>query len=489
MNESINQIGSYVERDQTIRNRRSVSLDDIFAMDEVFISPAGVIGRALCSYLEKNSSVGIRGFVDQQGSGTILGKPVYPVSDISETNSLVIVAYSDPLVSDEIVKNLLTANVDNIAALDNESLSTISELQDLEDLAQWKKKNGFLARLKEFLSIIDMEKVPIVYVDYRFFPYDFTVWILLQNINFELDRLNCKKFDLVIVDDRSKARRKGQEYFDDPHKTMLMQNMLFDGITMIKRMRNFIYFRNRWSATLYYTFNFFRKKIPSNYNVLYSTVDNNFPAYKHVTGLLHYFSVTQQEVINNKATLTNKLTAIDFTTQQVDKWLKIHNIDSSKLVTVSIRNTSVDKNRNSNIDEWMKASRQLSIDYDLQIVLLPDYYDLYNSENYNGFSDFSVFCNEALLSIRFRMALYSTALLNIGVECGTSVFLWCTDNPFMLYKNTNVGFNLKANKLSVGEDLAHFNQFQKYLWGDETAKNIYDNASAMLEKIGASKRS
>jgi len=68
MNESPNIHDNQGDEIQAKRHHGRVSFDDVFAMDEVFISPAGLIGRALCKYLEENCNVVIGGFIDQQGT-------------------------------------------------------------------------------------------------------------------------------------------------------------------------------------------------------------------------------------------------------------------------------------------------------------------------------------------------------------------------------------------------------------------------------------
>ena len=66
----------------------------------------------------------------------------------------------------------------------------------------WRTFN-IIRNLPSTLKYVKREKILLVYCDFLVFPYDFSCWVLFHNLNFELKKRKCSKFDLIIINDRN----------------------------------------------------------------------------------------------------------------------------------------------------------------------------------------------------------------------------------------------------------------------------------------------
>ena len=328
-----------------------------------------------------------------------------------------------------------------------------------------------LFNVKLIPGMFTREKILLVFLDFQVFPYDFSAWVLLQNLHFEMQRIGCARFDLILINDRLRDRRSDQDFINDEFSDVLIQNMVIDGLVMIPGLRNTYYFKLRWQAFLFYIRNFYGNIFPNGYNIIYPCTDN-----------VNYGKYTQIQLIDHNRKITyfkpNKMSIY-----HVEKWLKMNDLIDDKIVTITIRNTQITY-RNSKINEWAAAAKYLSKKYDIFFVVIPDYYDIYDSSCYELFSGVAVICNEAAASIRFRMALYYKAILNMSVECGVNVLSMYLGRPHIEFKKIQTDENvIYNNRLHKGESWAHFNEMQKNVWGDDVSENIITEAEVILDKI------
>lgn len=327
-----------------------------------------------------------------------------------------------------------------------------------------------LYNVKLLPSMATREKILFVFLDYEVFPYDFSSWVLVQNLHFEMERLGCARFDLIIVNDVAR-RRCDQEYISDDYTFALIQSMVIDGLVMIPKLRNVYYFKNKLQALIFYIRNFYRNIFPNNYNALYPDTDR-----------VHYAKYTQEQLLGHERKITY-FKPHEASVFHVTKWCAMNNLLNENIVTVTVRNTRIEY-RNSKIDEWAKAVNYLSNEYNISFVVIPDYNDIYNLNDYESFSGLAIICNEAAASIRFRMALYSRAILNMSVECGVDVFAMYLENPFITFKKIVDDDNMKLNNgLQYGKSWVHFTDLQKIIWEDDLSENIIAEAVNMLSAI------
>lgn len=154
---------------------------------------------------------------------------------------------------------------------------------------------------------------------------------------------------------------------------------------------------------------------------------------------------------------------------------------NKKIVTISIRqNHQIGTKtnnfyRNSDISTWLKFSDWLKKNTDFEPVIIPDIEQLSLSNNL--FSNSNIF-REAALDIKFRVALYEKAHLNLSIAAGFSSLLFYSNCNFLVFKVgdkriDNMGANSVSKteneyKIKKGMQLPVFNSKQKIFWGEET---------------------
>lgn len=96
-------------------------------------------------------------------------------------------------------------------------------------------------------------------------------------------------------------------------------------------------------------------------------------------------------------------------------------------VTITIRESPVRPERNSNIEAWIKAADWMR-DKGLQVVFIPD-----TEGQIKQFGDHRV-CMDAARDVNFRIALYDQALLNLGIANGPMMACFYSYRPMMMFK-------------------------------------------------------
>ena len=165
------------------------------------------------------------------------------------------------------------------------------------------------------------------------------------------------------------------------------------------------------------------------------------------------------------------------------KWLKMNDLLNKTVIVMTMRNTITDY-RNSKTEEWANAAKYLSMNHDVTIVVIPDFYHIYDLDYYQSFAGVAIFCNEAAASIRFRSALYYNAALTMSVENKVDVFSMYNGCPNIIFKKNTKSENLSMLKLSFGESWKHFDgKLQKIVWDDDISENIIVEAESVLNKL------
>lgn len=108
--------------------------------------------------------------------------------------------------------------------------------------------------------------------------------------------------------------------------------------------------------------------------------------------------------------------------ERVKDWL-----NGESPVTITIRESPVRPERNSNIEAWLEAAKWME-KKGLHPVFIPD-----TEGKIREFGGFPV-CMEAAEDVNFRIALYDAAALNLGIANGPMMACFYSYRPMLMFK-------------------------------------------------------
>lgn len=140
-------------------------------------------------------------------------------------------------------------------------------------------------------------------------------------------------------------------------------------------------------------------------------------------------------------------------------------------VTISVRDMAFQPERNSQVEEWMLAAEEIKA-MGYRVVFIPD-------ANNPGFD----FHNEScpVVDEEYRIALYSVALVNMGIFSGNLASLIVSGVPVIAIPKVLKGHSVASAKMwkhflgvKVGEQLPWFEPKQRLFWHEDndTCENI-----------------
>ena len=145
---------------------------------------------------------------------------------------------------------------------------------------------------------------------------------------------------------------------------------------------------------------------------------------------------------------------------------------SPNLVTITIRDTHIKPERNSNIEEWVKAADWLR-DEGFQVLFIPD------TEKPDAAFGNHESCPQAALDVQYRLALYSAACLNIGVNNGPLALVFYSHLPLLYFRPMNGAYpetSMEAwqvNGIPFRSQPPWFTTLQRIIWdGADDFDNI-----------------
>jgi hypothetical protein len=158
----------------------------------------------------------------------------------------------------------------------------------------------------------------------------------------------------------------------------------------------------------------------------------------------------------------------------VQDWLQLNQIHTP-VVTITIRSSPFDVERNSDIDAWSKFASYLLV-RGYHAVIIPDTDNAFFKES--AFEGVSIF-RECCWNMGLRAAIYETAFLNFFVPNGPNIL--AIFNPSCSYITMNmmpVGSSVsteeayKASGLIIGDDYKFATDKQQCCWKPDTFENI-----------------
>lgn len=166
-----------------------------------------------------------------------------------------------------------------------------------------------------------------------------------------------------------------------------------------------------------------------------------------------------------------------------DKHLK-----GRKPITITLRETaSINKDRNSNIPEWLNFAKYTEQN-GFYPIILRDTDKVYLSDS--KLKKYTVM-PEASLNLDLRAALYKHSYLNLGVNNGPMMFCILMKNTkALIFKILSESSNVTSSVflkehcgLQLETQFPFFNKFQKFIWQDDKFDVILDSFNKMVKDI------
>ncbi len=114
-------------------------------------------------------------------------------------------------------------------------------------------------------------------------------------------------------------------------------------------------------------------------------------------------------------------------TEEKKKEVEADGFFGSKLVTITIRDSRIKPERNSQVEEWVKAADWLRLE-GFDVVFIPDTDkadELFGSHQRS---------RKAALDVQYRLALYDAAALNLGVNNGPLALCFYSRRPMLYFR-------------------------------------------------------
>ncbi|MDE0801491.1 MAG: hypothetical protein OSB02_12250 [Rhodospirillaceae bacterium] len=151
-------------------------------------------------------------------------------------------------------------------------------------------------------------------------------------------------------------------------------------------------------------------------------------------------------------------------------------------ITISLRTTEFQPERNSNLDAWYNFSLEMGAS-GVRVLVIPDFEDSFNNRaawKYDwDLVDF------AAHDLDLRLALYEDAVDNFTVNNGVAALLVFSKCPFKMFKMSVPGIEttsaeyLKSNwNVDPGETPSFLQGDQRWVWQDDAVENLMEFARA-----------
>jgi hypothetical protein len=152
-----------------------------------------------------------------------------------------------------------------------------------------------------------------------------------------------------------------------------------------------------------------------------------------------------------------------------------------RYLTISLRTSAFQPERNANLDEWFKVYAALT-GRGFDVYVIPDFEDALTVRAACKF-DWKI-ADFATYELDLRMALYERAVDNLCVNNGIATLLWYSKAPLKMFKmltggvgTTTPEFIKDAWGVEFGESPKFLQSHQKWVWLDDNAENILGGLS------------
>ena len=185
---------------------------------------------------------------------------------------------------------------------------------------------------------------------------------------------------------------------------------------------------------------------------------------------------------NSRATLQ----ASEESKRYIDQWILKNKLQNKKLVSITIRKTVYDEQRNSNVEAWMAFAKSLNSEFFVPVFIL----DTETAFLDNCIEDQFVVFKEAPWNIELRSAIYEKCFVNLMINNGTTALALCNKNvSFISFRQISEGvrvsseFFLKCQGLNIGDQFPFLTALQKMCWEDDSYENIKKEFELFLKGL------
>ena len=309
------------------------------------------------------------------------------------------------------------------------------------------------------------EKALLACYDYRLICHTFDIVVFIANAYMEMQRRRVSCLDLALLCEKEKPQRGDQSYIAKDNFRMFIHNFALEHLELFPFIRNIYYLTSRKSILWFYYKNFFKRIFPYDYSdyLIRSTIK------KYTQGYKIPYLVNTSEFYN-----------------LVAKWLKSQNINEKSYITITIRNKAKEREMsNSNIESWVKLIKYFKEKYkDVKFIILPEYKDLFEKNQiYESFRGISYFCNEAVISTRFRSVLYNLAFMNLLVDNGIHCFLTFQKAPYLLFNNSRNEDFTSLFGIQIGDSFPFATPFQKVIWERDNFETLREETEKLYLEL------
>jgi hypothetical protein len=316
-------------------------------------------------------------------------------------------------------------------------------------------------------SCVEMQGLTVIY-DLRIAPltYDFANFLA----DCELERQDKKLgfLNVVLVPGDEGGIKKGQ----NEHKKQFEL-----------RMQGIIYpLTNQLNCPVYVKHCATRKEARAIWNASINRYPN---AHDFLSPKVNYLYSNILKRVNLGQSINVLKTPDEIYKSILANWALSNNIDLTKLITISLRESSIQSGRNSNISEWIKFATSMK-DNGYEIVFIRDTEKAFSDDGlFNEFLTFPLAC----FDLGVRRALYTKCFVNLMVNNGVAVLAILDPNiRYIIFRMVNELYGcttaayLKSIGLDVGNNYAGSMPWQQICWEDDDS-HVIEREFFKLEKI------
>jgi len=436
------------------------NLRDFPENSRIYIYCAGVFGRQLLAALrQQRPDVRVLGFIDSYKKGTVDGLEICPLETLDYHGSdydLIVVAIQ-PEIKAQIGSLLEERGYRNYCHLDQNFRLSATDPEMEDD------------RLAEVLY---------AFYDFDVSPASFAFLMFLYLAEIERVRRGYKLLQPVLVPrSRNKlslvlANEKSGQIESESADDWFIQNVMTSCCWLLPSCRQLTICNSRKEASLIHR-QLAVNSFPENYDIA-----SPEEQYSH-------FKICAAVSRGPKVSLAASAKALDY----IQTWKRARRAEQ-KIVTITLRETFADVERNSSLEEWVKFAESLDPQEYFPVFIRDTHTSL--TENISELKDFTVF-SEAPWNLGLRMALYESAYLNMFVNNGPAAL--CSLNARTRYLTfvylSEVQFSCsrayyQSAGVEVGTQFPGASPFQRTVWqGGDSFENLQQEFRSMCALIEA----
>ena len=279
--------------------------------------------------------------------------------------------------------------------------------------------------------ILPIKKKMLVVYDLAVNGVGFDFFIFMENAQQIKKKKNITNFDLCILGADSENNGlffKKQQYlkekkFSLENGKVRLSNIILNTLNFYPSLENLIINKKRIKFFKYLLF----------YDVFFPLNFNIYDDYKNQIKQISWANLEKDKSINS-------LIGIKLLKNYLDRAKNLKRIYGKKLVTISLRESSYSKYRNSQKKEWLKVCKYLER-CNLQPIVIRDFE--YIKKKNDPFNKYEL-APEATLNLNYRAAIYNNSFHNFFPDSGYFPLS-------LLQKNPNLSrwkYDKKINKKS-----------------------------------------